>query len=435
MIGITIGSGIFRTPTSIAAETGSPAFILLLWTVGGVISLFGALTFAELITMYPHSGGVYVFLREGYGRWLSFVFGWTYMLLSKPLAAAGIASVMAEHLGALIGHPMSEVVGGRLVLNPLGQGVICGLFIVLTWINVAGVRLGASITAALTALKVAALVGVILFALALWRGDSSNFTGVPSDKPWWLALAPIMAAIMWTYDGWNDIGSIAGEVKNPSRTLPVVFLLGTAIIVLLYVIINAVYIWMVPLSEMKTAPTIAPLVMGRLIGPPGATAAGVMIVLATFGATQGSIITGARITYAQARDGLIFRWLAGVHPTHLTPSHSLWFQCVLSCIAVITLRNFESFAGGFVFTIWIFYGLAGASIFILRAKRPDAPRPFRCIGYPVVPALFVLVAIAMTVLAIIDDWKTTSLWLGVLSLGVPVYFAWERLRGRARGLQ
>ncbi len=425
MIGVTVGSGIFRTPTGIAQQSGDPWFILLLWVVGGVVSLFGAFTFAELAAMYPKSGGIYVFLREGYGRWLSFVFGWTYMLLSKPLAAAGIATVMVEHFGAIIGVRMTEVVDGVAVLNASGQALICGVLIVLTWVNARGMSLGAWITTGFTAAKIAALVGIVLLALALRSGDTANFTPMVSEKVWWLALAPIMGSIMWTYDGWSDIGSVAGEVKDPTRNLPRVYLIGTATIVLLYVVVNAVYIWMVPLKEMAQVTTVAPLVMDRLIGKGGATAAGVLIVLATFGATQGSIITGARITYAQARDGLMFRWLARVHPKHETPSASLWFQCVLSCIAVVALRNFEKFAGGFVFTIWIFYGLAGVAIFIFRVKRPDVPRAFRCIGYPVIPAIFVLVAVAMTVLAILDDPQTTLVWLGVLVAGVPVYFLWE----------
>jgi APA family basic amino acid/polyamine antiporter len=434
MIGITIGSGIFRTPTSIAAESRSPAFILILWCIGGIVSLFGAITYAELAAMYPRSGGIYVFLREGYGRWLSFVFGWTYMLLSKPLAAAGIATVLVEHLGVLMGTPMTMHAGDAIVVNPTGQAVTCAILIALTLLNVRGMSLGAWITTGFTAAKVLALAAIVLVALALRRGDAANFTPAPSEHAWWLALAPILGSIMWTYDGWSDIGSVAGEVKDPGRVLPRAYILGTALIVLLYLLVNAVYIWIVPLPEMARLTTVGPAVMERLIGPSGATLAGVLIVIATFGATQGSTITGARVTYAQARDDLMFRWLARVHPKYQTPSASLWFQCVLSCVAVVGFHRFESFANGFVFTIWIFYGLAGGSIFIFRVKRPDDPRPFRCLGYPVVPAVFVLAAAAMTALAIIHDWRTTAVWIGVLLAGVPVYFAWESW-GLARSMR
>jgi APA family basic amino acid/polyamine antiporter len=434
MVGITIGSGIFRTPTSIAELSGSPWYILLLWGVGGVVSLFGAFTFAELATLYPQSGGVYVFLREGYGRWLSFVFGWTYLLISKPLAAAGIATVMAEHLGQLLHIPMSVERDGAMVLTLGGQGVICGMLVVLTWINTRGVGLSAAVATWLTSWKVLALVAIVVLAVAMQAGDVRNFQSQASGVHWLAALGPIMAGIMWTYDGWADVGSIAGEVREPQRTLPRAFVLGTLLVMVLYIAVNSVYIWMVPLQEMGKLATVAPRVMGELLGGKGEAAVAAVIVLSALGATQGSIMTGARVTFAQARDGLLFRWLGGVHPVYRTPARSLWVQCALSCFSVVALRNFETFAGGFVFTIWIFYGLGGAAIFILRRKHPG-PRVFACVGYPVIPAVFVLAAAAMTGLSVMSDPKQTGLWSQVLLIGVPVYCAWsggrERVGGRA----
>ncbi len=422
MVGIIIGSGIFRQPTVIAQACGSPAAILLFWLAGGIISLFGALTYAELATMFPQSGGVYVFLREGYGRCMAFVFGWTYLLITKPFAAAGIAYVFAEHLNPLLGVAWDPRVVTTMVLTAL------------TVINVGGLRLGSGVAMVLTALKVAALGAIVVLALVLMKGDSANFAGTAPPRSLLWAVAPIMAAVMWTYDGWSDVGAIAGEVREPQRMLPRIYLAGTAMVTGLYIAVNAVYMWVVPLAEMRGVPTVAPLVVERLLGAAGATAGvivSVVILASTFGSSHGSIITGARVTYAQARDGLLFRFLGRVHPRYGSPDASLWVQLGLSCAAVWFASGFQELADTFVFTMWIFYGLAGASVFILRVRRPDAERPYRCWGYPIVPALFVAAAGAMTVLQVIDQpWKTTR-WVLVLLAGVPVYFVWLRLIGRS----
>jgi len=419
MVGIVIGSGIIATPPAIARETGSPALILLLWIVGGVLSLFGALTYAELAVMYPESGGVYVFLREGLGRGVAFVFGWTYMLISKPLAAAAIAIVFAQHFNELFfGIPPANATASSITTS--------ALLIALTALNVRGLRLGGGVAGVLTGLKVLALVAIVALALVLSRGSTANFHPLPSPQPWWLALGPIMAHVMWTYDGWSDGGSIAGEVRDPRRQLPRIYLAGTTMVIGLYAAVNAVYIWMIPLPEMRESGTVAPLVMQRLVGDGGAVLVALLIIVSTIGSTHGSIITGARVTFAQARDGLLFSPLARVHPRFGTPAAALWVQCALACIAVWYYGNFSELAGGFVFTMWIFYGLAAVVIFIMRRRHPDMPRAYRCWGYPVVPALFVLAALLMTALSIADDWVNTAIWGGVLLGGVPAYMLWRR---------
>lgn len=429
MVGIMIGSGIFRTPTTIAQNLGSPTLILSLWAAGGLLSLFGALTYAELACMYPSSGGVYVFIREGLGRPAAFTFGWTYLLISKPLAAAGIAWVFGDHVNQLLGVEWDVRIITIVILG------------VLTLISTIGLGVDTGLAMLLTALKVLALAAIIIVALVLLRGSASHFTPTGAPKPLSAALAPVLAAIMWTYDGWSDVGAIAGEVKEPSRRLPRIYLAGTAAVTGLYVAVNAVYIWMVPLPEMAGVPTVAPLVMGRLLGDHAATIITAMVLISTLGSTHGSILTGARISYAQANDGLLFKFLGGVAPRFKTPAASLWTQYTLSCIAVLVYSRFEDLAGGFVFTMWIFYALAAAAIFVLRVRRPDAPRPYRCWGYPIVPALFILAAITMTVLAIRADAKVPGLplykwptlqWLGVLLLGVPTYFLWRILNPSAR---
>lgn len=420
MIGVTIGSGIFRSPTVIAQNSGSPALILLLWVAGGLLSLCGAITYAELATMYPHSGGVYVFLREGLGRMVAFVFGWTYMLLTKPFAAAGIAFIFSEYLNRLLGTNWNV------------PYVTCAFLIALTVVNTFRVRIGAGVAVVFTALKVLALVAIVALGLALQKGAAANFNPTPNPTPLWTAVTLIMLQILWTYDGWSDIGSVAGEVRDPQRTLPRVYLLGTAFVIALYVAVNAVYIWLVPLQEMATVETVAPLVMRRLAGPAADWIVTLIVVVSTAGATHASIITGARVTYAQARDGLLFRFLAHVPAATHTPVVALWTQLALSCVAVLYLQDFQALADGFVFTMWIFYGLAAVSLLILRRTRPDHPRPYRCWGYPWVPLLFILSAAAVTAQTIREKpWNETLPWLGLLVAGAPIYYAWIALSARA----
>ncbi|MDX2119187.1 MAG: amino acid permease [Planctomycetota bacterium] len=433
LVGVVIGSGIFRTPTTIAQNLGSPWLILAMWAVGGLVALCGALTFAELAGRFPHSGGVYVFLREAYGRGIAFVFGWTYMLVTKPAAAGGIAFIFAEHLNTLTGQSFNPAI------------TTCIALFVLTLINVVGVRGSTQFAIAVTTLKYVAILGVIVLgvfaALRALSGDTSaHFQSLPPPRPFIDALIPVMSAIMWTYDGWADVGSIAGEVKEPRRTLPRVYIWGTLSVMFLYLLANAVYLWHIPLAEMAQTKTVAPLLLERLVGPIGSTLVTVLIIISTLGSSHASVMTGARVTFAQARDGLLFDFLARVDPRFQTPAIALWIQLALSCIAVIWLGGFTALADSFVFTMWIFYGLGAVALFIIRARESkrksaisqlDEPLAYRVPLYPIVPGIFVLASAAMTVLAIRDDPQTTLIWGGVLLAGIPVYIGWSSWRNQS----
>lgn len=435
MMGIMIGGGIFAAPTVVAAHLGSPALVLAMWAAGGLLALFGGLTYAELAAMHPESGGIYVYLREAYGRAAAFVFGWSHLLITKPLGAAGVAYIFADHLSALAGWPAATEQRPSHQ-NPAVWTTIVVLT-VLTAINARGVKLGAAVAVALTSFKFLVLAAIVAVALALWKGDAANLHAAPAPEPFGLAIVPVMAAILWTYDGWSDVGAVAGEVREPGRMLPRIFFLGTALIIGAYLAVNAVYMWMVPLAEMRGRETVAPLVMERLVGPGGAALVTAIVLVSTLGSTHGAILTGARVSYAQARDGLLFAVLGRVHPRYGTPAVSLWAQLAMSVVAVWHQRSFANLASGFVFTMWIFYGLAAAALIVLRVKRPGAARPYRCWGYPVVPGLFVLAAAAMTTLSIWEDvadpnsrGMRTLPWLAVLAAGWPVYWVWMKMRGR-----
>lgn len=438
MVGVMIGSGIFNTPPVAARNMGSPMIILLMWVIGGLLALMGALTYAELCTRYPRSGGMYVFLREGYGRAgrpLAFTFGWTYMIITKPFAAAGIMVPGAEHILKLAGYG-----GGEPGFETLKLTLTTGLLIFFTALNVPGVRIGTGLAGLLTSVKFLALGLIVLGALALRKGSASNFEPVSVDVPLITAIGVTMAAILWTFDGWADVGSIAGEVQNPRHVLPRIFIAGVASVTALYLAVNAVFMWMLPMAEMGVTPTVAPVVAERLIGGIGGIIVTALVVVSTLGSSHASIITGARVTFAQARDGLLFRTLGRIHPRYQTPALALWVQCGLSIAAVWTLKTFENLANGFVFTMWIFYGLAGVALLLMRRAERDGDAghaaagtsAFRCPGYPLVPVLFVLSAVGMTVLSISGSPGQTLPWLGVLAAGWPMYYVWVWVTSRRR---
>lgn len=454
MLGVTIGSGIFETPASVAAQTDATWQVMALWIAGGVLSLLGALTFAELATILPKSGGLFNFLADGLGRAgrpTAFVFGWVYMLIIKPSAAAGIAVVTAKNLRVLLGVPAerwSDV------------WVTCGILLVLTLLSLPGLRLGARLSVVLTSAKVLALAAIVASAALLALGvltrsdapggvidlssQASGASGVVGENAMgslgWLAfmgaMVGAMSGVLWSYDGWNDVGSVAGEVERPQRTLPRALILGTLLITLIYLAVNVAYLSVVSAEEMRAlasargggggGPSVASVLMTRALGPSGAMVVVGMIVLSTLGSSFASVTTGARVTFAQAREGLLFAPLASIHPRFQTPHVSLWVQLAFSCACMAFYGTFEKLAGAFTFGMWIFYGLAACAIFVLRRTRPDIERPFRCPGYPVVPTLFVGSALFMTVLLIYQNPRDSLISLGVMALGLPVYFLWER---------
>ncbi len=423
-VGVMIGSGIFRTPTYIANEMGSPTLILAMWAAGGLLCLLGAFTFAELATMFPQSGGVYVFLREGFGPVAAFVFGWTYFLISQPMAIAAISIVFAEHLSQLL-------ISQGFVSGPLHPrsiiAITCALIIILTGVNVTGMKRGAGLAIALTGTKTLALAAIVGLAICLSTGNANHFSGIAAPKPIFSSMVPVLTAVFWTYDGWSNSAAFAEEIQEPQKKIPKILLLGTGLMTALYLAVNTVYLWIIPLNEMRQTDTLAPLVMERLVGPAGATVVTLMVMITVLGSAHASIIVGSRVTFAQARDRLLFAFQGKLHPKYSTPATALWVQALLACLATMILRDFSSLMGGFVFSIWIFYGLSAAVIFILRVRKPNARRPFRCWGYPVVPAVFVAVATLMTTVNIWNRPRHTLPWLAILLAGVPAYFFWKRM--------
>jgi amino acid transporter len=422
IVGITIGSGIFRTPPTIAGLVPNPLVIMGLWTAFGVISICGALALAELSTMLPRAGGVYVFLREAYGDAAAFVFGWLYVLVTTPTAVASLATVFAEFLLNLLGIA-TQATTVQLI-------AICAIT-ALTLANVLGARVGAAVSEVTTLVKVTALAAIILGAFLLGHGSFSHFTagGVVQGG----GLARAVAAVIWTYDGWIAVSMIAGEVVAPERLMKRIIIIGMLVIVTLYVGANLAYLYMMPVSVMaQQKEAIARTVMTEIAGP----AAGVVVLLAimtsVFGALNGNLLAKPRVPYAMARDGLIFSFLGVTHPRWATPWAALVIQGAVAIIMVLVLKDFDTLTTYFVVVEWAALIFAVGAVFVLRRKMAEAPRPFRTPAYPWVPLLFIVgtvVGLSAIVWGQIQVGNFSPLYgLGIAVAGFPVHYLWKRLQ-------
>jgi basic amino acid/polyamine antiporter, APA family len=416
LVGTTIGSGIFRVPSTVAAEVGTVGAIALLWVVGGVVALFGALTLAELAVLFPRSGGIYVFLRETYGPLAAFLFGWTELLVIRPSALGAIAMLFAEYVREFV--PLSDG-GVRLTA--------AGAILLLAMTNVRSVAWGAAVQNVSTAAKVLALTGLAILAFVFGRGGGGALgTGDFSMTPLsWGGFGVALIAVMWAYDGWADLTFVAGEVRDPGRALPRALLGGTAAIVVIYLAVNAAYLHLLPVSAMAGRPLVAADAARRIFGEAGAAVVAAMVLTSAFGALNGAMMTGPRVFFAMADDGLFFRPVAAVHPVYRTP----WIAIALAAflgISYLSIRTFEQLADSFILGIWPFYALAVGAVFLLRRREPELPRPYRTVGYPVVPLVFLAASLLMLLNALAERPLSTLLGFGIILAGIPVFYLWKR---------
>lgn len=421
LVGSTIGSGIFRVPSVVAGDVGTVGSMALLWVLGGLVALVGALTIAELAVMFPRSGGIYVFLREAYGPLPAFLFGWTELVVIRPSALGAIAMLFAEYVEEFV--PMSGT-GVRLVA--------AGAILLLAAANIRSVDWGALVQNLSTVAKVAALVGLALLAFLL--GDPSQ--GALSDPivmapSTWGGFGVALIAVLWAYDGWADLTFMGGEVRDPSRTLPRALLGGTLAIIVIYLIVNAAYLFVLSVDDMSGRPLVAADAARRIFGEAGAAVVAAMVMMSAFGALNGATMTGPRIFFAMADDGLFFRPIARVHPRWRTPWAAIGLAAALG-IGYVSLRTFEQLADAFILGIWPFYALAVGAVFRLRRLRPDHPRPYRTVGYPWVPLIFLVVSIAMLLNAAVEQPVSTLVGFGIILLGIPVFYVWRAVGGAGR---
>jgi amino acid transporter len=420
IVGITIGSGIFRTPPTVAGLVPSAPIIMALWVAFGIISICGALTVAELSSMLPRTGGVYVFLREAYGDAAAFVFGWIFVLVTTPATMAALATVFAEFVLNLLGAPSTV-----FTVQAIGIAAI----VALTFANVLGARVGAAVSEATTIVKVVALVAIIGGAFLLGQGSASNLLDGGPVKGGGLARA--VASVIWTYDGWIAVSIIAGEVIAPERLMKRIIIAGMLTIVILYVGANLAYLYMMPigvLSQQKEA--IARTVMESIAGPAGGMAIMLAVTISVFGALNGNCLARPRVAFAMARDGLTFSFLGHVHPRFATPWLAMLIQSAGAIGMVLALRDFDRLTTYFVVVEWAALIFAVAAVFVLRRKMADAPRPFRTPAYPWVPLCFVLgtlIGVTAIVWGEIQAGNYSPIYgLGIAAAGFPVHHVWKR---------
>ncbi len=422
-VGSTIGSGIFRTPATVAASVEDVGLFLGVWVVGGIVALCGALTYAELAAAYPRSGGIYVFIREGFGPLPAFLFGWAELLVIRPGAFGAISITASAYTLRLMGvDPAAPVAGLPLHAEQL---LAAGYVAVVAAVNYRGIHRGALLQNLSTAFKVAALLALIVLGFLLGGG----VTGAgESGRSAAVGLSPVLLAlisILWAYDGWADLAFVGGEVRDPQRNLPRALLIGTAVVVVLYLGANLVYLHLIPIGRMKTAELVAADSAQLLFGAAGVVAVSAAVAVSTFGTLNGSMMTSPRIFYALAEDGLFPAVIARVDPTTGAPGAAILLTAALGMIFVL-VRSFTQLADQFVIGIWPFYALAVAAIYVLRRRRPDLVRPYRTWGYPVVPAVFLLASLFLLGNYFVSRPVASAVDVGILLTGIPVFWAWRR---------
>ena len=419
LIGSTIGSGIFRTPAGIAERLPGPAPMLLVWMVGGLIALCGALTLAEVAGALPETGGLYVFIREAWGRLPASLFGWAELVVIRAASLGAVATTFAEYF--------FRVLGRDTTVAPYSDWVhyVAAVAIALTaFFNYVGVRWGSLVQNTTTLAKYGGLVFIILLAFALGLPSTGGHY-TPAAPAGSLSIAPFglaLVSVLWAFDGWADLSFVGGEVKDPRRNLPRALIIGTLAVIAVYLAANLAYLAVLSIDEIRASRLVAAEVAERLVGAPGVVFVALTVMLSTFGTLNGSLLTAPRIFFAMADDRLFFKPVARVHPRYETPYVAIALAAVLGILFVL-VRTFEQLADAFVTAIIPFYALGVASVFVLRRRAGYNP-PFRVPGYPVVPALFVLSTIYLLANALIDPasrWATAAV-LGTIVLGVPVYY-------------
>lgn len=420
LVGTVIGSGIFVAPNRIAELVASPQLILAVWIVGGVLSFFGALAFAELGAMFPQAGGMYVYLRESYGPLVAFLFGWTLFFVIDSGAIATLSVAFS-----------SRYLPYFVPLTPLGsKAVAVTLIAVLVAVNVLGVRYGAALQNVLMFVKFGAIVAVSLAVFALAGGDARHFVS-PAPAAWSGPLVGRFGAALvlslWAYKGWEAVTFSSGEIRNPGRNVPLGLLAGTAVVVVLYLTTNLAYLYVFPAEQIAKSSRIAADAMNVAVGPVGASLVAGVILCSITGAANGNVLTAPRVFFAMARDGMFFRRFAGLHPSLLTPHVSILATGAWAAALSVT-GTFEQLATYVVFGQWIFFGLTVAAVVVLRAGRPDLARPYRTWGYPVTPVVFVLAALYISVSTLVTQPLNAAAGLGLVLAGVPAYWYWRKPR-------
>lgn len=436
VIGSVIGSGIFLTTGGMLAELPSTTLLLAAWGAGGLLAMAGGLTYAEMGSMFPRSGGLYVFLSEAYGPVWGFLFGWACMLVILTGSIATVAIGFAEYFSyffpalgtanVLFSVPMPW---GPWSISA-GQLMAAASIAIITAINYVGVNAGNAVNAVLTVAKVGLLVLLPVLALVYLRTDPVFTPIVPTVSARPLAsFGVIMIAVMWTYEGWYYVAFAAGEIKDAARNVPRSLILGTLALTAIYLAVNLAYVYTLSVEEMSGVTRIAEKMVTVLLGPAGAALVAASVVISTFGCNVAAVITCSRTCFAMAADGRFFPAAAKVHPVYRTPHMAILITSAWAAFLTLT-GGYETLFTYVTFASVLFGSLGGAAIFVLRAKRPEAPRPYRAWGYPLVPALYVLGSLALVWNTLMERPGASIAGLGLVALGLPFYYHWAKASAR-----
>ena len=432
VIGSVIGSGIFLTSGIIAHSLPSASWILLVWILGAVLSLFGGLTLAELGAMMPEAGGQYVYLRAAYGPSAGFMFGWTTFLITQTGGIAALAVGFAEYLAHFfpqlsLSHAICTWQG---IIISSGQLVALIAILVLTLINYYGIRSGSTVQNIFTILKILAIAALLfagLFATShvsteIPKADSNP---LPTGSALFAAIGVALIAVLWTFDGWYSVNAVASEIKSPGKNLPLSLILGISFIGIIYLLINTFYLRALPIDEMAGVVRIGEKAATSMFGMSAGSALAALILISILGCLSATILFGPRIYYAMAKDGLFFKSFATVHKKHHSPSIAIVWQGIWSSILCLS-GSYEQLYTYVIFATLIFFMASALAVFILRRKIPDAPRPYRVWGYPAVPILFGLSMLFIAVNSLLEKPVESLIGIFIILIGLPVYWYWQR---------
>lgn len=444
VMGSMIGSGVFIVSADIARQVQSPGLLMLTWIITALLTMTAALSYGELAASMPWAGGQYVYLREAFGPLCGFLYGWTLFTVIQTGTIAAVAVAFAKFLGVFLPGVSAEnwlVRWGPVGLNTQ-MAVAIALLVFLTWVNTRGVAVGARVQNVFTIAKVGALAALIGFGLLFGRRPDAieaNFTDFwrGADQGWLVVklVGVAMVGALFSSDAWNNVTFTAGETKNPQRNLPLSLALGVGAVSVLYFLCNLVYMMALPLDGIMNAPEdrVATAVMARMMDGGAVQLMAAAVMVSTFGCVNGMVLAGARVYYAMAKDGLFFRAVGVVDAKRHVPVTSLWVQCLWACALTLTGR-YSDLLDYVIFAVLLFYILTIIGLFVLRRTRPEMNRPYRAIGYPVLPALYILAAGAIEILLLL--YKPSYTWPGLILvvLGVPVYWVW-RQRSRPKEIE
>ncbi len=432
LAGGIIGSGIFLTAGPIASAVRTPLFFLGVWLAGGLISLLACFAFAEMGAMFPEAGGQYVYLREAYGEFPAFLYGWMIFTVGQSGTIAALAVGFAEYFGSVLpvasAHvPIATIFGWTLTRGHLVS--ICSI-VLLTAINVLGLKRGSALINVATWAKFAAIGLFIVLGLAIGHGHWSNYAvSIPASQPMSLGamisgFGVALIGVFWAFDGWVYITWVAGEIKNPQRVLPRAMVMGVLVVGVIYLAVNAVYLYALPITAVAKEETVAHAAAAVLLGGSAARWLSAVIALSCFGAMSCAILSSARVSFAMARDGAFFHAMGRVHRRYRTPAFSLISLSAWAAVLALS-GSFDQLYTYVMFMMVLSYTAAVAGLFVLRRTHPDLPRPYRCTGYPYLPALYVLVAGAWALNSVVTRPKETLIGIAIVFLGAPFYLFWR----------